>query len=125
MNRNLRSGISVPSSVRPTSFTFTTEPSAFVRSGTAANSSGVFRSDWTRIEALRRCPGTAGAPPSWPAETSTLYARSAATTSSDVIPYFVSLSGSSQTRIEYAVPKTWTSPTPGTRPITDSIFETV
>ena len=66
------SGSSVPSSVRPTSLTRTTDPSGLVRRGTAANSSGVTRSDWTRMEALSRWPGTAGAPPSWPAETSTL-----------------------------------------------------
>ena len=66
------SGLSGPSSVRPTSLTRTTEPSASFRRGIAANSSGVTRSDWTRIEALSRWPGTAGAPPNWPAETSTL-----------------------------------------------------
>ena len=79
--------------------TRTTEPSAFVRSGIAANSSGVTRSDWTRIDAFSRWPGTAGAPPSWPAETSALYVRMAAITSLAVIPYFVRRSGSSQIRI--------------------------
>ena len=63
---------SVPNAVRPTSRTRTTEPSGSVRSGTAANSSGVSSSDWTRIDAFSRWPGTAGVPPNWPAETSTL-----------------------------------------------------
>ena len=66
------SGSSVPSSVRPTSLTRTTEPSALVRIGMAANSSGVTSSDWIRIEAFSRWPGTAGMPPNCPAEISTL-----------------------------------------------------
>lgn len=81
-------------------------------------------SDCTRIEALSRWPGAGGAPPSCPAETSTLYACTAATMSSDVIPYLVSLSGSNQIRIEYAEPIISTSPTPGTRPSGDWICET-
>ncbi len=70
--RALRSARSVPSSARPTSLTLTTDPSGLVRSGIDSNSWGVTSSDWTRMGALRRWPGTAGAPPSWPAETSTL-----------------------------------------------------
>ena len=68
----LMSGSSVPSSVLPMSRICTTEPSASVRRGMFANCSGVTSSDWTTIEALRRWPGMAGAPPNWPAETSTL-----------------------------------------------------
>jgi len=93
------SAASVPSSVRPTSRTRTTDPSAFVLRGIAANSSGVTRSDWTRIEAFRRCPGTAGDPPNWPADTSALYVRMAEVTSPAVIPYFARRSGSSQMRM--------------------------
>ena len=63
---------SEPSSVRPTSLMRTTEPSWLMRSGIAANSSGFCSRCCTMMGELRRCPGTAGAPPNWPAETSTL-----------------------------------------------------
>jgi len=86
-----------------------------MRSGMAANSSGVLSSDCTMMDALRRWPGTAGIPPNWPAETSTLYARTASTTSLVVMLYLVSRSGSSQIRMAYWDPNASTSPTPGTR----------
>jgi len=50
----------------------TAEPSALMRSGMAANSSGVRSMFCTMIEVFSRCPATAGAPPNWPADTSTL-----------------------------------------------------
>ena len=45
-------------------------------------------------------------------------------TSSEVIPYLVSLSGANQILMEYPVPKTCISPTPGTRAMMDWTFET-
>ena len=72
LNRMLDPYRSVPSSVRPTSRTRTVEPSELTRRGMAPNSSGVRSRLWTMTDAFNRWPLTAGAPPNWPAETSTL-----------------------------------------------------
>ncbi len=60
-------------------------------------------------------PGTAGVPPSWPAETWAFWARIAAITSAGVRLWEASLSGSSQMRMAYWAPNSCTSPTPSTR----------
>gem|GEM_PF-4988704 len=75
------------------------------------------------MEVLRRWPLTAGAPPNWPAETSTLYVFSAAVTSATERLKSVSLSGLSQMRMAYCEPKFSTSPTPGIRASTFSRFD--
>jgi hypothetical protein len=65
--------------------------------------------------AVRRCPSTAGRPPSCPAETCAFWACSALETSIGVSRYLASRDGSSQIRMAYCEPKVVTSPTPDTR----------
>ena len=81
----------------------------------APNCSGVCNRLCAVIVAFSNCPGMAGRSPSAPAAICAFCAWIAATTSAVESEYFVSLSGSSQIRIAYWVPKVWISPTPGNR----------
>ena len=90
-------------------------PSGVVFRMIASNCSGVCSRDWALMVALSTVPGTAGVPPSWPAETWAFWARIAAITSPGVRLWAASLSGSSQMRMAYWAPNSWMSPTPSTR----------
>ncbi len=109
------SAFSPASSTRATSPSFTCEPSEFTRSSTSRNCSGVCSRVCALMVAVRRCPSTAGRPPSWPAEICAFCAWTALETSSGVSRYFVSWWGLSQIRIAYCEPKVTTSPTPEIR----------
>ncbi len=61
------------------------------------------------------CPSGAGSAPKAPAETWAFCAWMAPTTSAGASSKAASLAGSSQTRMAYFEPKTWTSPTPWMR----------
>ena len=89
-----------------------------------SNSSGVCSRLCAVIAAVKPCPGTAGVPPSCPAETCAFCACSATRTSAGVRRYLVSFDGSSQMRIAYCPPKICTSPTPVTRDSGSWMFDT-